>query len=112
MKILVVEDDPGVQALLQTLLRRDHQVFVASGVPDAKKRIEEEGPFDVIFLDNNLSPGNGAEVVEFLSGSEVKIISLAGTPEPPLWQHDFHLGKGWENASVYDALAAVAPSPP
>jgi DNA-binding response OmpR family regulator len=59
---LVVEDDPGVAAMLRRhLTRAGFLVHEAASVTDAMRRARETSP-DIVILDLGLSDGDGAEV--------------------------------------------------
>jgi DNA-binding NtrC family response regulator len=61
-KVLVVEDDPGVQALLRAMLcKMGFEVTSVSSITKAKKALRRRS-FNLIFLDLMLSDGTGDEV--------------------------------------------------
>jgi len=62
LRILVVDDEPNVQALLMELLgSRGHQVDAASDVPDALERIAAAG-YDLIISDMKMPHGTGRDI--------------------------------------------------
>jgi DNA-binding response OmpR family regulator len=65
-RLLVVEDDPDVQALMVNALRAEGaEVLTASGVQDA---FQAEGRFDVLILDLRLPNGDGREIAQHFRG--------------------------------------------
>lgn len=63
--ILVVEDDPVSQKILQNLLgKRGHQVFAASGVGEALTQLHKQAIIDLVVLDNQLQGEYGWEFLQ------------------------------------------------
>ncbi len=93
-KILVVEDDPGLLALIvKTLIRSG---FDAQGASDGKKALEaiKEDPQRVILIDHQLPDMNGMELVRKLKveGNEVNFISMTGQGDEKLAVEMMKLG--------------------
>lgn len=64
-RVLVVEDDPAVAAILEMALRRaGHQVFLARDFPSGKRALGEE--VDAVVLDLNLPGGFGLDLLRHL----------------------------------------------
>jgi len=62
LRILVIDDEPMVQALLVDLLTaKGHRVDTASDVPDALKKIAADG-HDVIISDMKMPHGTGRDI--------------------------------------------------
>jgi len=62
LRILVIDDEPNVQALLVDLLTaKGHRVDTASDVPDALKKIAADG-HDVIISDMKMPHGTGRDI--------------------------------------------------
>jgi DNA-binding NtrC family response regulator len=62
LKILVVDDEPGVLDFLVDLLRsRGHKVDTASDVPEARRKIAANG-HDLIISDMRMPHGSGEDV--------------------------------------------------
>lgn len=80
-RILVVEDDPTVGMVLESILElEDHEVEVARDVPAAKTALAE-GAYDLILLDLLLPSGQGVDVINHLRvdlGRQTPIIVLSG----------------------------------
>jgi DNA-binding response OmpR family regulator len=77
LRILVVEDDAALRAMVVSELRQDgYRVDEAGGVGEALFRAEDD-PYDLILLDLNLPDGDGIEVAERLRGRvDVPIVML------------------------------------
>ena len=54
MKILILEDDEERIKFFTQLLSKDHTLFFARHVWEAKNIFEKEQPFDMMFLDHDL----------------------------------------------------------
>jgi len=66
-KVLVVEDDDGIRALLATLLSRDgYKAETCSDGDDAVRRLRTTG-YDAILLDLMLPGQFGFDVIRFLN---------------------------------------------
>jgi two-component system, NtrC family, response regulator len=62
--ILIVDDDKGVVANLNSFISRlDYKPFFAYNLKDAGSLISEH-PFDIIFLDVELPDGNGLDFLD------------------------------------------------
>src|SRR5271154_4173745 len=65
-RILVVEDEPDIQAVLDYNLRRDgHEVTLASSARDGLRHARERRP-DLVILDLMLPDGSGTELCKTL----------------------------------------------
>ena len=83
--VLIVDDDPGVRALLSAIIRRNggFQISVAESVTEAST-LCTENQFDLIFLDHNLTDGIGWQIAEMISLDPAKygkprIITMSGS---------------------------------
>ena len=65
-RILVVEDDPQVQALIITALRAEGAD--ALGAHDVREAFLAEGQFDLLVLDLRLPNGDGRDVAQHYAG--------------------------------------------
>ncbi len=76
-KILIVEDDPSIQALLHDFLEEaGHRVALAADGVEALARCSEQ-PFDLVLLDIMLPKIDGYGVCEVIRrGSDVPIVML------------------------------------
>jgi DNA-binding NtrC family response regulator len=76
-RILLVEDERGIQLALSGLLKKEgHQVVVAGNGAEALAKLEDEEPFDLVITDLSLGKGAG--------GMEVLRASKARRPEAPV----------------------------
>ncbi|MBY0409936.1 MAG: response regulator transcription factor [Burkholderiaceae bacterium] len=79
MRILVVEDDPGISSGLRTnLQQRRYAVDVADGVTSAWAALRAER-FDAVLLDLGLADGDGSELLRRL-----RLSPVAGAAQQPL----------------------------
>jgi two-component system OmpR family response regulator/two-component system response regulator QseB len=79
MRVLVVEDEPGIVSGLQTNLRRfGWAVDAAADIKTAWAALRSE-PFDVMLLDLGLPDGDGTELLRWLRSA-----SRQGLPDPGL----------------------------
>jgi DNA-binding NtrC family response regulator len=67
LKLLIVDDDPGVREGLALGLSDSFEIGQSSGGSDALRRLESEHP-DVILLDQNMEGVSGTSVLESISG--------------------------------------------
>jgi len=83
MRILVVEDDPGIAAGLRTnLQQRGYAVDVAEGIAAAWTALSGE-VFDLVLLDLGLSDGDGSQLVQRIrSATSRPGASLEQLPDP------------------------------
>ncbi|HET9078499.1 MAG TPA: response regulator transcription factor [Acidimicrobiales bacterium] len=65
MKVLLIEDDPGITSFLtKGFTAEGYRTVVTTGVADALGRLDAEGgEFDVVLLDLGLPDGSGEEVL-------------------------------------------------
>jgi DNA-binding NtrC family response regulator len=80
--ILIVEDDPGTQLLLATLMRRmGFEASVTSNGAQAIEMLKQRG-FDVVILDLMMPAVSGQDVISFLGdqhrGERVVVCTAAG----------------------------------
>ncbi|MBD0280217.1 MAG: response regulator [Bacteroidota bacterium] len=83
-KILVIDDDPDIITVIESLLRRQgYKVATAAQEVDAYKKVEQFVP-DLILLDVLLSGVDGREICRRLKASEqfhtIPIIMLSAHP--------------------------------
>ena len=81
-RVLVVEDDDGVRALLQRLLEREgHSVVAVAAAPEAIKAFDGARPaFDVVLVDVVLSERSGPDLVKALRrrAPELPVVYVTG----------------------------------
>jgi two-component system phosphate regulon response regulator PhoB len=79
-RVLVVEDDPAVAAILEVALRRaGHEVFLARDFASGKRALEKE--VDAVVLDLNLPGGFGLDLLRRLRqelGKNTPVVVLSG----------------------------------
>ncbi len=84
LRILVVDDEPGIRQVLDRLLSREgHQVMLAADGGEALERIDEaEDPFHLIFSDLRMPGVGGEELLETLrertTSYEGRIVFMTG----------------------------------
>ena len=69
-RILVVEDDAPLRAMLEEELTADGYEVLAVGTVGEGLFHAEEDPFDLLILDLNLPDGDGIEIAERLAGRD------------------------------------------
>ena len=83
-RILIVEDDPAVQALLATCLRSaGYWIAAASTAREARDELAH-GEIDLVLLDLQLPDGDGLTLARHLRATQnigIIIVSSAGRPE-------------------------------
>ena len=80
MVVLVVDDEPVVQHLMQSLIgEEDVRVVSATSIRQAHARVATDGPVDVALVDKNLPDGSGLELVAELKGVDPDIEILVIT---------------------------------
>ncbi len=83
--ILLVEDEPHLQAALKLNLSLDgHEITCASTVREAWAAIESTHVFDLVLLDVMLPDGNGFDLCRRLrdAGSRVPVLMLTALADP------------------------------
>jgi DNA-binding response OmpR family regulator len=81
VRILVVDDDPVVNELIQTILREERQGWEISSARDGQEAIElvHENPPDLIILDVMMPGINGLEVCRRVTSQfPIPIIMVSG----------------------------------
>ncbi|HLO65610.1 MAG TPA: response regulator [Holophaga sp.] len=69
-RLLVVDDDPVIAAMLRRILvKAGHDVAVAGDARTAREALEGEGPFHAVLLDRQLPDEDGLQVLEALKAS-------------------------------------------
>lgn len=70
-KILIVDDEHSLLRLSQIIFqRKGYAVEVALSVKDAKKRLDEKGPFDTIILDLMMPDESGFDFLKWRETQE------------------------------------------
>lgn len=92
-KILVVDDDFGFLEALSSILKRNSQVFMATGIAEAKQVLMSED-VDAICSDFHMRDGTGLELLEWLreQGNMIPFLLLSGTEDTFLVNAVSHYG--------------------
>ena len=81
MKILVVDNEPGIRRNIQRILR-DHEVVTASSAVDACKTMLDTTGFDLVLSNVGMSGGTGVDlhrwVVEHRPGLATRFAFMTG----------------------------------
>jgi CheY-like chemotaxis protein len=87
--ILIVEDDPPTQMLLETLVQR--YGYESTSAPDGAVAIELLGrrDFDAVILDLMMPQVGGAEVIDFLARQGNRVPVILCTAAGPARTSDF-----------------------
>ena len=85
-RILIVDDEPVVTDVLETLLRKEgHEVVVAEDAGSGRGRFESDGPWDAVLVDVMLPDANGLDVLRWIRDRDpdtaVLMITAFGTVE-------------------------------
>ncbi len=59
--LLLVDDSEDVRNMVTALLSKEHQVFWAPTLADARRALNEKKKFDLVLLDVDLPDGNGVD---------------------------------------------------
>lgn len=85
MRVLVVEDDPGISSFLDKGLRAEgHTVVQSATLGDARRWLcVEPGTFDLVLLDVRLPDGTGEDLLRWArqEGYEIPVIILTARAE-------------------------------
>ncbi len=66
-RILVVDDEPGVRAVLGRILGREHDVVACGSGRDARRILERDQSFDLVFCDLMMPDTSGMELHSWLA---------------------------------------------
>ena len=85
-RILIVDDEPVVTDVLETLLRKEgHEVLAAQDASTGRLLLETGGPWDAVLLDVMLPDANGLDVLRWIRDRDpdtaVLMITAFGTVE-------------------------------
>ena len=96
MKVLIVEDDPGISSFLGKGLRAEgYQAVIATSVADARQAWRAgDVSFDVVLLDRGLPDADGTELLEELrlEGDTTPVIVLSARGEVAERIHGLNAG--------------------
>lgn len=74
-RVLHVEDDPDTRRLVAIGLGDSVEVVGAAGLEEARRTLEESGPFDLAVVDVGLPDGSGLDLLPELTGIPVILFS-------------------------------------
>ncbi len=81
-RILIVDDEPMITAILSRLIGKDHVVFVSHSSTDVRDRLRAGERFDAILCDLMMPEMSGvdlhAEVTQFAPDQAAKMIFMTG----------------------------------
>jgi two-component system, OmpR family, phosphate regulon response regulator PhoB len=83
--ILIVEDHPTMRATMRVILEQEeYSIREAAGGKEAMEAIAAQAP-DIVFLDLNMPPPDGAEVLEWIKSNpdtaQVRVIIVTAQGE-------------------------------
>ncbi len=82
-RILVVDDDPGIRALLSDLLATRSSLVTTTNAIDAIPPIDWQ-PFDLLIIDLNMPDLSGEEAIRMIrarpAGADLPILVLSAVP--------------------------------
>jgi len=93
-KLLIVDDEVDIREFAKRFfVKRDIDVFTASGGREALKIIDEDKP-DLVLLDIQMEEITGIEVLKELraNSNEVKVIMVTGNEDPAVIKEANSLG--------------------
>ena len=99
-RILIVEPDTNVAAVIADILPEKHASFSEASGDSAKARMLQPGArVDLVITANHLPEGPGTELVDWvkLHFPQTPIILMSGLPEPAGHQADAFLAKPFDN---------------
>lgn len=87
VRVLVIDDDPGVASGLRVLLQEQHDVTSVASARDGLRVLLEGGEFDVVFCDLMMPDMSGEDVYDALKlnrpGAESKLVFMTGAAFTP-----------------------------
>lgn len=79
MKILLVDDDPGIRLLVHRALMTDHSLTMATNLADGQREYAAAKP-ELLISDGLLPDGNGARWLEEIHEKEgQRVLLITGT---------------------------------
>jgi CheY-like chemotaxis protein len=112
LRILIVEDDPWIGAILQDLILQaaDAEIGAYRSVAEAEKALAEH-EFDLAFLDANVTNGQTFGVAARLMDHDVPFVFMSGYPAqnqvPDNLRHVPFLARPFRLAQVQSILRAL-----
>ncbi len=108
IQLLLVDDDSSFLDALSSVLKRDFQVFTATGVAEAKQVLMFED-VDAVCSDFNMRDGTGLELLEWLreQGNMIPFLMLSGTEDASLMNAVSHYGATFCCKSDYNLIETI-----
>ncbi|USO00468.1 MAG: response regulator [Alphaproteobacteria bacterium] len=110
IKILLVEDEPGVRTIVSKSLKaQNHEVYESSSGIDALKQLQKK-KFDLLITDASLPELSGDKLCHEIQklGIAIKILIISGYPEELIQQkcdyYDAFLGKPFNIAQLLSTI--------
>jgi CheY-like chemotaxis protein len=94
-RILLLEDDPDDARRSQVALTENgYSVIVAASLQEARRTVEQERAFDLVFVDHHLPDGEGPRIIPFLraNGIEAPVVLLTGNRSERVAEMAFEMG--------------------
>lgn len=113
LKVLVVEDDPGITEILRDVLSENYEVSTVGDVPGAIARLDQYPAPDLILLDFLLPGGRCLKVLEKAKAAGCTMVFMSGSLEAAAEMAAFgypYLQKPFRVGQLFDAIeSALAP---
>ena len=115
-RVLVVDDEPGIRALVDRALRRaGYEVTVASGGPEALRIVAHQPQFDVFVLDLRMPDLPGDELAQGLRqlDPDARVLYLTAYSDLlfrrklMLWEHEAFLEKPVTVKGLLEAVSLL-----
>ena len=92
-RILAVDDEPEILALLRERLQTQYEVHTATAATEAVRTLEATQP-ELVLLDINMPGVNGLKLLEFLKSRNIatRVIVITGNPSNEVSQACMELG--------------------
>ena len=98
--ILIIEDDPGFNSILQkSLVQKGYKILSSVSVIEAKAKLRNQ-KFDCILLDLHLEGGSGESIISTIRGNKKDanfaspVIVMSGFLEPDVVKRNYAHGTG------------------
>jgi CheY-like chemotaxis protein len=116
-RVLVIDDEEHLRAVLQRVLRRDHDVVAVASGREAQQLLERDAAFDVVLCDLMMPELSGTELHAWLVTHDPaladKVVFVSGgalTPEASEYLDSVknrQLGKPFESAELRRLVAQM-----
>jgi DNA-binding response OmpR family regulator len=112
VKILIVEDEPGVAMTMRFILGRANCEAQIAGTKERAIKMAESGNFDLITLDVNLKGDNGFEICRYLKQNprlrNIPIVMVSGLCSLKDQQQGLDVGAADYITKPFDSTEFVA----